>query len=490
MAQLLQFSQEIMAENDMPNSLPTETEGGIKPFLNLTREQCHILLALYHVVDPGLEPKVPVLFPEMARKLREDHAERNSILAKLERADEVYQKEFLNLREIQKAVAEALLKSDMDQEKARNYLKMKPKDTPMEKLKIQEILTNGFLLGGVRDQSAGNDSDDKQAKDAKKKASPLSAPGFREAKAYYDYAFEKFKFSMAAVQLGNFYAVEHEACAGEHCIEGEDPEKVSIEYYLKAAELGNPMAMHKAGWHYDRRGDWNEAIAWYVKAADEGFPDAAHNLGMIYHEGNPKSTPPLPLDLPKAIHWYNKALQIKYGPSGTQLGRIFFKLATDKSFREKLPSSDQNYSPDPKEYFQTAISYFDQANHMLEVESMQFLGMIYGSKDFGLYDLDRAQNLFELALMVSNGGQQSFEYLSRTLNARRAIIMDHQASQDGGENKVDQAGLKTCAANGCEKKESQANEFQRCAGCKKRYYCSRLCQVTHWKEGHKKACKK
>ncbi|KAI1320204.1 hypothetical protein EDD11_001809 [Mortierella claussenii] len=476
-----------------PNDpLPDDFKGeGLVPFMNLTREQCQILLALYHVVDPALEPKVPLLFPEMARKFREDRQERNSALSKLARAPEVYTEEVLNLLEVQKAVSMALINNDLDIDLAHKYLKMKPRDTPMEQLTVQEVLSYGILLAGVK-----NDPKDPQNAD-NDAASPLQAPNFREAKAYYDYAFDKFNFTMAAVQLGSFYLHEFKDCRGVNCQEGEDPEQISLEYYLKAAKAGNPMAMHKVAWHYDQKGQWYEAIPWYVKAADDGFPDAAHNLGMIYQEGNSKVTPQLEVDLNKAIEYYARGLQYGYGASGTQLGRLFFMLATNKEFRPKLPSTSQYYSNDPQEYFQTAISYFNQANHLVEVESMQFLGMIYGSKDFGRYNIDSAQNLFELAFMASNGGQQSFEYLCRVLSAKRAIIADQIAAEEASAGqsssapqKVDAAGLKTCAAKGCGKKETKKDQFQRCAGCKKRYFCSRLCQVNDWKEGHKKACKK
>ncbi|KAG0298593.1 hypothetical protein BGZ98_000141 [Dissophora globulifera] len=464
-------------------------------FLGLTREQCHILLALYHVTDPSLEPQVPLLYPEMARKFAEDRRERNSLANKLARAPEKYAQEVLNLQAIQKAVAEALLKSDMDTEKARGYLNMKPLSTPKEELTIQEVLSNGFLMGGVR--SDGSSSKDQQESGGiDKKASPLSAPGFREAKAFYDYAFEKFDFSMAAVQLGTFYAQEFKDCQGANCIEGEDPEQISIDYFLKAAAVGNPMAMHKAGWHYDQRGKWHEAIKWYKLAADLGYPDSAHNLGMIYQEGNPNVQPRLEVDLDAAAEYYERGLGYGYGASGTQLGRLFFTLATDKSFRDKLPESSALQTNDPREYMAQAVANFNKANLHVEVESLQFLGMIYGSKDFGLYNLDSSQNLFELALIASNGAQQPFEFLCRTLSAKRALIAEDIARQErangsvSAPQKVDADGLKSCAAQGCGNKEFKKDQFQRCAGCKKRYFCSRVCQVNDWKNGHKKSCQK
>ncbi|KAG9071065.1 hypothetical protein KI688_008608 [Linnemannia hyalina] len=461
-------------------------EAPVEAFLGLSREQCHILLALYHVVDPSLEPAVPTLFPEMARKFGEDRKERNSVSKKLERAPEVYSQEVLNLQEIQKAVFVALMETDMDLNKAREYLKLDG-SKKMEDMTIQEVLSNGFLLGGMRDDSNAPEG---------KKSSPLSSPNFREAKKFYDYAFDKFKFTMAAVQLGSFYLHEFKECQGENCLEGEDPEQVSLEYYLKAAEEGNPMAMHKAAWHFDQKGDWHKAIEWYVKAADYGYPDSAHNLGMIYQEGSPKAVPKIDVDLPLAIEYYTRGLHYEYAASGTQLGKLFFTMATDKSLRDQLPESDRSYSSDPKEYLHTAMSYLNKAAAFAEWESIQLLGMIYGSKEFGLYDLDRAQNLFELALITSNGGAQSFEFLARTLSAKRTIIAEQLAAQEGASGSssvkqdVDPSGLKTCAAKECENKETKKDEFQRCAGCKKRFYCSRLCQVNDWKKGHKANCKK
>ncbi|KAI8602566.1 hypothetical protein EDD21DRAFT_371512 [Dissophora ornata] len=485
----LKVAEEFNNDPNRPQTAPTDSQG-VKPFLGLTREQSQNLLALYKVIDPELAPQVPMLYPEMHRKFTEDRQERSSILAKLERAPEVYQEEVLNIREIQKAVAEALLQSDMDAKKAREYLNMKPLDVPMEELTIQEVLTNGFLFGGVRD--AGSESSEVPVK----KQSALSAPGFRDAKKFYEHAFEEHQFSMAAVQLGIFYTQEAKDCKGENCIEGEDPEKMALEYFLKAAEMGNPMAMHKAGWHYDQRDDWKSAIPWYEKAAEQGYPDSAHNLGVIYQEGNQSKNRGLEDDLPLAIEFFNRGLQFGYGPSGVQLGRIFFKLALDKSFREKIPEDDENYSSDPQEYLQAAISYFNKANQMLEAESLELLGMIYGSDQYGLYNIESAQNLLELALIVSNGSQHSYDVLTKILQIRVKIIanelMKAEATKgSSSKGKTDGATeLRTCAGAGCENQETTSNQFQRCGGCKKVYYCSRLCQVNDWKSRHKKNCNK
>jgi hypothetical protein len=34
------------------------------------------------------------------------------------------------------------------------------------------------------------------------------------------------------------------------------------------------------------------------------------------------------------------------------------------------------------------------------------------------------------------------------------------------------------------------NDLSRCSGCRLAYYCNKKCQKKHWKNGHKKVCKK
>ncbi len=47
--------------------------------------------------------------------------------------------------------------------------------------------------------------------------------------------------------------------------------------------------------------------------------------------------------------------------------------------------------------------------------------------------------------------------------------------------------LYTCAL--CQTQKSK-HDIKKCARCQQAYYCSRKCQIKHWKAGHKKVCKK
>ncbi|KAJ7328713.1 hypothetical protein DFH08DRAFT_916603 [Mycena albidolilacea] len=48
--------------------------------------------------------------------------------------------------------------------------------------------------------------------------------------------------------------------------------------------------------------------------------------------------------------------------------------------------------------------------------------------------------------------------------------------------------LRECSNVQCKKREERVGQWQKCAGCKQQWYCSRVCQKSHWPD-HKKACK-
>ncbi|KAJ6545081.1 hypothetical protein DFH09DRAFT_659271 [Mycena vulgaris] len=49
--------------------------------------------------------------------------------------------------------------------------------------------------------------------------------------------------------------------------------------------------------------------------------------------------------------------------------------------------------------------------------------------------------------------------------------------------------LRECSDPTCKKKEERIGQWQKCAGCKKEWYCSRGCQKAHW-PSHKVPCKR
>ena len=61
---------------------------------------------------------------------------------------------------------------------------------------------------------------------------------------------------------------------------------------------------------------------------------------------------------------------------------------------------------------------------------------------------------------------------------------------DSNNMDLSQIGYNYCHNEGCFKTEGESTKFLRCAQCKVPFYCSKRCQITHWKRAHKRNCDK
>jgi len=80
----------------------------------------------------------------------------------------------------------------------------------------------------------------------------------------------------------------------------------AVEWYTKAADLGNTTAMNNLGNMYQTGNgveqDGTKAVEWFTRAADLGDTDAMNELGYMY-EGHGAEQ-----DNDKALEWYVKSL--------------------------------------------------------------------------------------------------------------------------------------------------------------------------------------
>ena len=53
---------------------------------------------------------------------------------------------------------------------------------------------------------------------------------------------------------------------------------------------------------------------------------------------------------------------------------------------------------------------------------------------------------------------------------------------------ADDSNARRCAGPGCDTEEKFRGLFKACGRCGKVHYCSRACQVAHWRAGHKQEC--
>ncbi|KAG0163834.1 hypothetical protein DFQ28_004240 [Apophysomyces sp. BC1034] len=476
--------QEHLPEGDIPAATQ------VPAFLGLNQQQSALLVALYNETDPEFAKQLPTAMPVAAQQLAQEYEKRNNVGKKLERANTIYSDEFSMFEKIQQEALELLSKTDMDIDKAAEGLNLDEKS----ECSIHDLLLGSLLYGGLRREPSGPED--------RASMSPVASPNFEGAKRLLERAFE-LGYTMAAVQIGSTYMQEEKLASGKN-LPGQDPKKLAFGWYLKAAEKSNPMANHKVGYFYEHgvgcKEDIQKAIEYYKKAFDQGYPDSGHNLGLIY-QGNVTATLPLK-DIKKSMEYFERARQWGYAASSNALGRMYLLMSKSKEMAEAAG----NPGSDTDEYIVTGIDLLEDSANNGDADAMLMLGLIFGSKDYGLYDMDKAQNYMELALV--RGDLEAFGYLVRILRgkmaARVALEKDNlenfeKLSQADKEKLIRQLAKeaapekvkhKQCGNTFCDKTEQNEGDFKRCSQCLRVSYCSRECQKEHWKSGHKAVCTK
>jgi TPR repeat protein len=97
----------------------------------------------------------------------------------------------------------------------------------------------------------------------------------------------------------------------------------SLKWYLKAAELGNSIAMYLLGNIYYTgiyiTQNYTEATKWYQKSVDNGNINAMNTLGLMYHQGIV-----IPKNLSKACELYKHASDLGSHDSMNNLGNYYY----------------------------------------------------------------------------------------------------------------------------------------------------------------------
>ncbi|KAI9480867.1 MAG: hypothetical protein EXX96DRAFT_564521 [Benjaminiella poitrasii] len=462
----------------------------VPAFLGMTEQQSRILVALYNETDPEFAKQMPTALPIAAQQLAAEYEKRNSVGKKLERANIQWSDEFKLFDACQHEAVEKLSTTDMNIDKAAADLQLEED----QESSIHDLILGSLLYGGIRREPSGPND--------RASMSPVASPNFEGAKRLLERAFEK-GYTMAAVQIGSIYMQEEKIAGGANMKNGENAKLSSFNWYKKAADASNPMACHKIGFFLENgigiEKDIKQAIQYYEKAFEQGYPDSAHNLGLIY-QGFTQDTSAF-RNIQKAIEYFERAKQWGFSASCNALGRMYLLMSKNAD----LAKEAGNPGSEPEDYIVTGIELMEDAANNGDADAMMMLGLIFGSKDYGLYDMDKAQNYMELALV--RGDLEAYNYLVRILRAKmaaRAALEKENLDNFEKLSQADQEKLirqlakdaspenalhRQCANMTCDKKEEVPNTFKRCGRCQRVAYCSRECQKEHWKTGHKVVCK-
>lgn len=206
----------------------------------------------------------------------------------------------------------------------------------------------------------------------------------------YTKAMEYYK---KAANLGDSSAM---SAVGDLYYNGQGVEKnyqIAIEWFKKAADLGNSYAHYSIGWQYQFgqgvNQDYQTAMEWYKKAADLGNAKAMSKIGDLYYNAQGVGK-----DFQKAMKWYRLAADkgntdamccigkmYRYAngvQTDYQESRRWYLLAADQGNTNAMIEVASSYlSPPQWRDDQEAFNWYCLAAEKGNAEAMFSLGVFY-----------------------------------------------------------------------------------------------------------------
>ena len=109
----------------------------------------------------------------------------------------------------------------------------------------------------------------------------------------------------------------------------------ALEYYRRAAQLGNAEAMVNLAYIYFKgdgaRKNYSAAFQWYERAAELHHPEALRNLGIMCYAGQGTTQ-----DIKKAYWWMTRAAKLRYDRAMCELADMYHHGAIYKPERAEL----------------------------------------------------------------------------------------------------------------------------------------------------------
>ncbi|KAF9340275.1 hypothetical protein BGZ91_002777, partial [Linnemannia elongata] len=136
---------------------------------------------------------------------------------------------------------------------------------------------------------------------------------YREGKGVSQDHQAAMNWYLKAAEQGNPVGQQCVGAMYSHGLGVPKNHSTAMAWFLKAAEQGNAKAQCNIGLIYENGDgvpkDHTQAKVWYLRAADQGLVDALYNLGLLYNNSNPP-------DYAGAMDWYLKAAE--QGHTGAQ----------------------------------------------------------------------------------------------------------------------------------------------------------------------------
>jgi len=214
----------------------------------------------------------------------------------------------------------------------------------------------------------------------------------------------------------------------------------AVEYFQKAANLGEAAALYKLGRHYENNEkNWPRAIECLEKAAALGYAEAMDRLGAIYYKGKITTQ-----NKEKAFAYFQRAAA--HGSAAGQYNQGFCYLEGEGVSGDANKAFDCFQLPAQqgiaKAYCCMGICYFEgngvskdaamafrcfkKAAELMDVEAQTWLGICYLRGEVVPQDLNKAIDCFEIA--ATQGDSLGQNYLSFCYKYGRGVEKDFRLS--------------------------------------------------------------
>lgn len=269
--------------------------------------------------------------------------------------------------------------------------------------------------------------------------------------------------------------------------------KESLELTLASAKKGHAWAQHSVGVKYEKgigvAKDPKEAARWFKLAVEQKHPWAMSSYGFFLEQGIGVKK-----DVLQAKELYQEAASMGCAVSQHHLGNLLLEGAPGAGIAKNQ-----------KEAFCLFLLAADQGFDNAQCS----LGTCYEggegiTRDMekSLYWHTKAAEQGNITAMHNTGGNLltiatekygSIEIpgkspIPRALRWARAAAAKGYSDSAMVVQQIEEAMSRACANCGKPKEQAKNGRLSRCTKCKVMQYCSKECQLQHWRAGHKIDC--
>lgn len=201
---------------------------------------------------------------------------------------------------------------------------------------------------------------------------------------YYGYGvvevdpITEIEWNLKAADAGSTTAMRNLGVSYQFGSSVEKDEEKALEWYEKAAALGDTESMLQIAYYYREQDDPEKELEWYEKAAANGSAEAMNYIGVSYHNQS---------EYEKAEEWYIKAAHMQYARSMTNLSKLY------NVYNRLIPGNP---------YVTKEADTAEIAWHMGDDSAMEYLGRSFERQIFYAADRDMAIKFYRLAAALGN----------------------------------------------------------------------------------------